>query len=101
MSYLRLWVGRGCGHSKPASYEFRCAAGPSPPELRCCGQLLRHEYLTKILRKPIRYGTEMVPTVPWYRRHGGVLDKAEQDGGRGSCKKLAQRKNRRMRGCTG
>ena len=37
MSYLRLWVGRGCGHSEPASYEFRCAAWPSTPELRYCG----------------------------------------------------------------
>ena len=45
MSYLRLCFGRGCGHSEPASYEFRCAAGPSTPELRCCGQLLRNEYL--------------------------------------------------------
>ena len=69
MSYLRLWVGRGCGHSKPASYEFRCAAGPSPPELRCCGQLLRHEYLMNSYS--IRYGT--VGTV-------AALDKAERRG---------------------
>ena len=53
MSYLRLCFGRGCGHSEPASYEFRCAAGPSPPELRYCGQLLL------LFRIPtgIRYGT--------------------------------------------
>ena len=88
MSYLRLWVGRGCGHSEPASYEFRCAAWPSTPELRYCGC----------------YSLMNSCTVPWYGTVGTVVfpqDKAEQDGGRGSCKKLAQRKNRRMRGCTG
>lgn len=66
MSYLRLCFGRGCGHSEPASYEFRCAAGPSTPELRYCGHVNT-------------VGTYTVPVR--YRRHGVVfLDKAEQDG---------------------
>ena len=79
MSYLRLCFGRGCGHSEPASYEFRCAAWPSTPELRYCGQLL----------------------VPWYRRHGGVLDKADKTGVGAAARNSRSAKNRRMRGCTG
>ena len=53
MSYLRLWVGRGCGHSEPASYEFRCAAGlhSRATVLR----LLRHEYLMNAYWYTVRY----------------------------------------------
>lgn len=97
MSYLRLCFGRGCGHSEPASYEFRCAARPSTPELRYCGQLLRREHHEYLYGTVLRYQIGNVPvgtTVVF-------LDKAEQDGVGAAARNSRSAKNRRMRGCTG
>ena len=66
--------------------------GPALPSygtaVSCCGANITNTYT-------VRYQIGNVGTTVVF------LDKAEQDAGRGSCKKLAQRKNRRMRGCTG
>ena len=89
MSYLRLCFGRGCGHSEPASYEFRCAAWPSTPELRycgCCGCL----YGTVVLRYRTAVGTVVFPQ-----------DKADKTGVGAAARNSRSAKNRRMRGCTG